>query len=676
MARLLMEAVQCYGKSAKGKQVYRGLNKEFIFTKFVTCFHVPLSTSTKFEKALNFATNGIVLELKQFDEVWCFNCSFVSSFDREREILFFGGSSALEIKNIWQFYRGKHQNYRRYVRAIAKIIRIGNVGPENVDNITLKVRDAMRDILTYVLVEQLPVDTSLSPYCMRLAWYHLQSVTNPIQYKWLDFIVKYGGLNEIFLKDNQIKNKNMLNVSFLSILCNLFSKCNEITIIMPDFESWSVEVVGRYFTFLFQPLHKGKQFEDDLKTKIINDEVDGKEMLQWEEDDIESTLFEDVDYDETDIAEFTQIIYSGIQQASTQHIYRSICDDFKDIRNDQIRLHFEWPGAIEHNEKQTVEDYGNQNGSLYVEFTAENIVTLTKIQRNVKLMDEISKPIFDSIKDVLDSGHLRYAKNEKPDWLDIEYRLWKTDDVCEYIMSSNQLNINYDKLKQSLLKCGINGYNITQQTKESIKNHWGIQDISERNLIYKKIQKLKRIKIKFESWSVDDVAQYFAFMFQSSHKGKQFEADVKKIITDGKINGRKVLEMKVDGVKRLFIQDIYNEIDIAQYVQTICQGIGMKPAEFMNNLDEMNRTNIESEFENEEKKVNIVAFKKHKKKRKSHQIGRKTHPIREDNIWKLETWLEMLRNGMSEETVKNEMRKRGRNDVFIKKVLDAWNLER
>eukprot|EP01084_Bolivina_argentea_P144491 253490_1 len=107
-ARLLVEAVQSYGKFMTGKtRYYRGVTNEFIFKRFITKFNVPLSTTVNFTKATEFADGdkGLVMELKRYNEYMPgFDCSIVSVFDEEREILFFGGDSIFQICSIYQWY--------------------------------------------------------------------------------------------------------------------------------------------------------------------------------------------------------------------------------------------------------------------------------------------------------------------------------------------------------------------------------------------------------------------------------------------------------------------------------------------------------------------------------------------------------------------------------------------
>eukprot|EP01084_Bolivina_argentea_P152769 266418_1 len=132
MAKFLMECVQCYGRLFLGKKkYYRGVNKWFIFKKFVTRYHVPLSTTGNFEIATSFAESekGLVMELRKYDnghDISCFDCSISSSFDHEKEILFFGGNCVLQISSIYQVYNETWTSHRHHIESIQGIVSLTN----------------------------------------------------------------------------------------------------------------------------------------------------------------------------------------------------------------------------------------------------------------------------------------------------------------------------------------------------------------------------------------------------------------------------------------------------------------------------------------------------------------------------------------------------------------------
>eukprot|EP01084_Bolivina_argentea_P122447 216988_1 len=213
LAQLLTESVQCYGELIKTKKrYYRGLDMEFTFKKFVTQFHVPMSTTTNFHKATEFADGGLVVELSKYTaHVYCFDCGMISLFDEEREILFFGGNSLLQIKSIFQPYNGKWTSYRRYVNGIKGLVSIAHGAKSK------HVKD-IENMIKYLLSNS-AADFALSPYITSLLKYHWKNLPPTIE---LD--LTYLNDEEI-LKGIFFKPENILQVSNL---CNLFKYSNHI----------------------------------------------------------------------------------------------------------------------------------------------------------------------------------------------------------------------------------------------------------------------------------------------------------------------------------------------------------------------------------------------------------------------------------------------------------------
>eukprot|EP01084_Bolivina_argentea_P132489 233807_1 len=58
-AKLLIESVQCFGRlRTNNKPYYRGVSSAFIFKQFITRYKAPLSTTTDFNKAAEYAQNS------------------------------------------------------------------------------------------------------------------------------------------------------------------------------------------------------------------------------------------------------------------------------------------------------------------------------------------------------------------------------------------------------------------------------------------------------------------------------------------------------------------------------------------------------------------------------------------------------------------------------------------
>eukprot|EP01084_Bolivina_argentea_P057275 104669_1 len=197
-AKLLIESVQCFGKFQTGStKFYRGIDLEFVFKKFITRFHVPLSTTTDFGKAAEFAqgAKGLVMELKRYNEyISGLDCSMLSIFDVEKEVLFFGSDSIFQIKSIYQWYDNKWFSYRNYINGIQSVIKIAN------GSIEWNHRNNMKHIFEYLLPNAYNVasEKKLPPYIQSLLRYHLQNTPDEIEYDFTEIIHSYQWVQDIF----------------------------------------------------------------------------------------------------------------------------------------------------------------------------------------------------------------------------------------------------------------------------------------------------------------------------------------------------------------------------------------------------------------------------------------------------------------------------------------------
>eukprot|EP01084_Bolivina_argentea_P064755 118045_1 len=161
-------------------------------------------------------------------DVSCFDCWTVSDFDTESEVLFFGGNSTLQIDCIYQIYNGKWTSYRCYIEAIDSILKIMNAIKIYNGTISWNGKNKMYDMIEYIVTGKPSNKSALPPYIEKLLMYHLERLPNHIEYYWTDFLEEYNWMKQIFVK----RTTNMLIVSNL---CNLFSNCKHIIIVMPDF---------------------------------------------------------------------------------------------------------------------------------------------------------------------------------------------------------------------------------------------------------------------------------------------------------------------------------------------------------------------------------------------------------------------------------------------------------
>eukprot|EP01084_Bolivina_argentea_P320152 555460_1 len=201
---------------------YRGVGEEYIFRRFITRFNVPLSTTTNFTRASEFTdSSGLVMELSRYNEyISGLDCSVLSSFDHEKEVLFFGGETIFRLRSIFQWYKRKWTSYKHYVNAIQTIINIAQGSITWNSTYTNDIKNIIGHLLPdlYVDSEQIP------PYIESLLNYHVSHLTNEIEYDYRELMHQYTWVQHIFVKDDNIPN--------VANACNLFPKTSGVTFIM------------------------------------------------------------------------------------------------------------------------------------------------------------------------------------------------------------------------------------------------------------------------------------------------------------------------------------------------------------------------------------------------------------------------------------------------------------
>eukprot|EP01084_Bolivina_argentea_P075185 136319_1 len=232
-ARSLTEVVQCFGELIDGKsKFYRGVNREFTFTKLVARYNVPLSTSTKILAACNFADKGgLIMELCKYKncDVFSFDCSVLSTYDHESENLFFGGNSILKMQTIYQINNGL-ENYQYYVEAIQGILNLKNGANIDTESISTNGKKLMRNIVKHILPTLDYGIKKLSNYIKKLLNYHLQNVPKQIEFNFNE-LVDNDIMKNILVKTSNSEKQKTLNIPNI---CHLFQNCDHIVIVMQD----------------------------------------------------------------------------------------------------------------------------------------------------------------------------------------------------------------------------------------------------------------------------------------------------------------------------------------------------------------------------------------------------------------------------------------------------------
>eukprot|EP01083_Nonionella_stella_P044796 120511_1 len=225
-AKALIESVQCYGQFITPKtRYYRGIQTQFVLKRFITRFNAPLSTTPSLQKAVALAqrSDTLVLELRRHNQsVSGLNCGFISSFDHEKEVLFFGGDTVFEIGTIFEckMIPFRWLNYRKY---IAGIHNISNIADGTIQ--WNKVND-MKDIIGHLLPGLYVDCQELPPYIISLLNCHLQRVPQRIQFDLSELRHEHEWVHNIFFESKTIPN--IANAS------NLFKHCNFISFVLSN----------------------------------------------------------------------------------------------------------------------------------------------------------------------------------------------------------------------------------------------------------------------------------------------------------------------------------------------------------------------------------------------------------------------------------------------------------
>eukprot|EP01084_Bolivina_argentea_P319336 553889_1 len=236
-AKLLSECVQCFGSSLKWserKHFYRGVSKAFIFEMFITRWNLPTSTTINFAQSANFAKDGgLIFELRNYKDdiydVFKFECSRLSAFDREKEVLFFGGDTVLRLSSIWQWYNGKWKCYRKFVEALNSIIRMINGLPIGSPHVVTNKK--YQQFICYMLTHRLnsqPSTFNLPPYIEELLSHHTSKSVITLNFN--DLVNECKWMSKILMKQSDTEQ---ILIS-ISNICILFSTSDEIVFLMPN----------------------------------------------------------------------------------------------------------------------------------------------------------------------------------------------------------------------------------------------------------------------------------------------------------------------------------------------------------------------------------------------------------------------------------------------------------
>lgn len=191
-------------------------------------------------KAIQFATvSGLILRLgpheSQTGTVMKFDCEKFSAFPDEKEILFFGGSTKLKLKNIKQLVdNSKWSNYLKFLDPINAFNHLLSGQPLKKEAIlTTKTHQkkhllGMISVLMSQIISKSPsTATKIPKYIGKLMWF---SHTNSPRIRLLyDELMKEYDWLHCILKSDKSEKSETIDIANIAVMC---SKSKEIIVEM------------------------------------------------------------------------------------------------------------------------------------------------------------------------------------------------------------------------------------------------------------------------------------------------------------------------------------------------------------------------------------------------------------------------------------------------------------
>ena len=294
LGRLLFECVHIFGFRTGPKDTfYHGINQCMLFLSTVACIKSPLSTSSSFNVALNFATRsigdilsenqGIILKLtgKSWDTMKYFDCSWLSSFPQEKELFFIGNDCPFYFASIIDVELSK--DYSHYIQC-CNIIRClvnftsffdfrhqmndwKNVSTKVCKDVALLIIHQIKKTTQYELnmddfTKYKKFELRLPKYIKSLFTFYAINVDKIV----VNLDILYNSPFKTFLCCEE-------NYKFikLEIFLNVFINCQEIVIAVGEFAPFDEGIWIGFPTlkYIFQYLSKHKTFISLKKIEII-----------------------------------------------------------------------------------------------------------------------------------------------------------------------------------------------------------------------------------------------------------------------------------------------------------------------------------------------------------------------------------------------------------------------
>eukprot|EP01083_Nonionella_stella_P281858 959275_1 len=229
-SKIMLETVECWGTQLIDQKLqvfYTTFNAtSSCFSDMELMFCAPTSCTPHLEIATVYS-EGIMLELCPRNySLKLFNCSFVSSFAMEEEILFCGGRKALDIHSM--IYVKQNENYRVFVKAIAVFNRLMNDALKPPKSEMFKVANMDYFIVHCLVRHRLKVQgyENTFPQYVNDTFDRCCAAKTSVQMSLMNIMTYYAGFRLVYMSS---QCDNLVSFDKMS---RLFPNCDEMIVNM------------------------------------------------------------------------------------------------------------------------------------------------------------------------------------------------------------------------------------------------------------------------------------------------------------------------------------------------------------------------------------------------------------------------------------------------------------
>lgn len=170
----------------------------------------------------------MILAFSRYErEISCFDAEWLSCHQHEKEILFFGGDSILQIRNIHKF-EGTWKSFGVELKAIQWIRSLANGISITFEMArSWKLREMIFQMISSIVNSDGGETNIDSPYVRQLLTYQIRNTSKRVVYDLVVLAEEYRFLHSIFMENVDRRIPNFVN------LCTLFPRATEVVIEVP-----------------------------------------------------------------------------------------------------------------------------------------------------------------------------------------------------------------------------------------------------------------------------------------------------------------------------------------------------------------------------------------------------------------------------------------------------------